>query len=625
LYVAKGFMQTVIAEPGNISFGTAVWPHGDDAPVTKIVTYRNLGDKPVTLNLSATLNGPGGSPAPAYALKLSATQVTVAAGGTATVQATSNTKHDGPDGLYSGRLTATAGDVSVTSAIGVEKEKESYNLTLKSIGPDGKPAPFDGVLSAMDRNLFQFLGDSSGTLELRLEKGEYLVQNSQYAEQPDGSLVSYGLLQPSVKLTKDTTVVFDARATKQVKVTVPQDGAEAALADVGFDRTSADGKYGLGYSGLSFGFGAIYTAQLGSALPPEQLTGHVASQWAKPDAYGSFDNSPYFVGQVDAFPGVYPTGFLRDVKPREQATLQQKINATSDRAHERVVSGRGPGMGGSWSVVLTYGAAPLATTVFVDGKPALWQTTVSEIVPSSDPNDPFPQTISRITSAEKEYRAAKTYRERFNAAAFTIAPAQAVRTGGDLFLAVYGVGDADGNGGFIATDSESSKLTQNGKLVAESPYFGYIEASGLPAAKTKYTLESTLTQSQSPFATRTDLRWTFSSAGSSEQTALPLLGIRYQPTVDDHNVAEREPVTVLPVVLDAQAGQRLPAIRKLTIQVSGDDGKTWRDAAVAPIGHGRYKAIFKTPAGKSVSLRSHLVDGAGNATDLTVIRSYGLG
>ena len=65
-------------------------------------------------------------------------------------------------------------------------------------------------------------------------------------------------------------------------------------------------------------------------------------------------------------------------------------------------------------------------------------------------------------------------------------------------------------------------------------------------------------------------------------------------------------------------------IRKLTVQVSGDGGKTWKNAAVAPIGHGRYKAIFQTPAGKSVSLRSHLVDGAGNVTDLTVIGSYAM-
>ncbi|GAA1145773.1 S8 family serine peptidase [Kribbella jejuensis] len=622
--VAKGIKQTVIAEPGDLSFGTAVWPHGDDTPVTKTLTYRNLGDKAVTLKLAANLNAPDGAPAPAGALRLSATTVTVPAGGTASVQATSNTKHDGADGLYSGRITATGGDVSVTSGIGVEKEKESYNLTLKAIGVDGKPTAFDGVLLGLSQNLFQFIGDGSETLKLRLLKGEYLVQNSQFVEKSDGSVASYGLVQPSIQLTKDTTVVFDARTAKPVKVTVPQVGAKAALADVGFDRASADGAYGLSYAGLSFGFDDIYSAQVGSAvLPPAQLTGHVASQWAQQDAEGSFDNSPYLVGQANSFPGVFPTGFMRAVKPTEQAAVAQAVNATSDHPLQRIVQGVAPGMSGGWAIVLMYGKAPLTTTLYADAKPARWQTEVDEVVPSTDPNNPFPETLSTLLSPSTAYRA-KPYRERFNAAAFTTAPGEAVRTGGDLYLSAYGHADADGNRGFIAADSQSSKLLHDGKVVAESPYFGYIEASGLPAAKTAYTLESTQTQSAGPSSTRMDLRWTFTSAATSTATRLPLLGIRFQPKVDDHNRAVRKPITVLPVVVDPQDGQQLPAIRKLTVQVSGDDGKTWHNAAAVPIGHGRYTAIFETPAGSSISVRSHLADGSGNQTDLTVVRAYQL-
>jgi hypothetical protein len=78
-------------------------------------------------------------------------------------------------------------------------------------------------------------------------------------------------------------------------------------------------------------------------------------------------------------------------------------------------------------------------------------------------------------------------------------------------------------------------------------------------------------------------------------------------------------------VVEAQPGQALPKIRKLTVQYSGDDGKTWRDAAVAPTGHGGYKAIFVTPKNaRGISLKAHLVDGAGNMTDLTVIAAYSM-
>jgi subtilisin family serine protease len=622
--VAKGIKQTVIAEPGNLSFGTAVWPHDDDSAVTKTLTYRNLGDQAVTLHLSAQLTGPDGAAAPADALKLSTTSVTVPAGGTATVQATSNTKHNGADGLYSGRITATGGDVSVTSAVGVEKEKESYNLTLKGIGPDGKPTPVNGVLSGIDRDLFQFVGDGSDTLTLRQEKGEYLVMDNLHIENPDGSLSSYDLVEPSVQLTKDTTVVFDARTAKPVDVTVPQGDARTALTDIGFDRSSADGIPRLSFAAVGDGFAGTHTAQVGDdVLPPEQFTGHVASQWAKPNGEW-FDNSPYIVGQLNTFPGEYPTGFVRAVAAKDLAAVEQTVNATSGRGIERVVTGLAPGIGGVWSAVLAYDKAPLTTTLYADGKPTSWQTEVDEVVPSTDPEIPFPETVSTLRSPSRSYRAGKSYQERFNAAAFTIAPDRAIRTGNDLVVTAYGVGDADGNGGFIATDAESSKLTHDGKVVAESPYFGYVEAPGLPAEKATYTLEATQTQSKSAYATQTDLRWTFSSGATADETKLPLLGIRYQPEVDDHNLTDRKPVTVLPVVVDPQAGARLPVIRTLTVQVSGDNGKTWSDATVVPTGHGGYKAIFKTPAGKTVSLRSHLVDGAGNVTELTVISSYAL-
>ncbi|MGW6278257.1 S8 family peptidase [Kribbella sp. NPDC055071] len=624
--VAKGIKQTVLAEPGNLSFGTAIWPHGDDTPVTKTLTYRNLGDHAVTLNLTGSLAGPDGAPAPAGAFQLSATSVTIPAGGTASVQATSNTNNAGPDGSYSGRVTATGGNTTVTSVVGVVKEAESYNLTLSAIGPDGKPTPIFGFLDKLDGTQSQFVGTGQDTVTYRLPKGEYMADITQFVEQPDGSFSTYEVVHPSIQLTKDATIVFDARTAKPVKVTVPQADAETALVDLGFDRRAADGSYGLSSGTLLENFAGVYTAMIGAALPPDQLTGHVTSQWAKRGADGTFDNSPYITGQVNSFPGVFPTGFIRAVKTKDQAVLRQSINAASNRQIERILWGSAPGMNGSWSIVLDYGKAPLAATVYADAKPATWQTENREIIPSTDPNDPFPQVVTLLTSPVKEYRGGATYRQRANAAAFTIAPDVAVRTGtGELIVSGYNLAGADGDRGFTATDAESSTLKRDGQVVAESPYFGFIVTDGLPAGKATYTLESSQTrQTYSAFSTRTDLRWTFSSAAASQDTNLPMLGVRYQPKVDRHNVAERKPVTVLPVVIDAAAGTT-PRIKKLEIQVSGDGGKTWHKAAVAPTGHGTYKAIFATPKGApTISLKSHVVDAAGNITDLTVIGAYPL-
>jgi subtilisin family serine protease len=624
--VAKGIKQSVVSEPGSLSFGTAVWPHNDDSPVTKTLTYRNLGDKPVTLALTTTLVGPDGNTAPAGALELSADSVTVPAGGTASVQATSNTNHSGPDGGYSGRVTATAGDSSVVSAIGVTKEKESYDLTVNAIGPDGKPAPVSGLVFGLQTDVFTFLDDASGTAKIRLQKGEYAVQGDQFVPKPGGETGDYySLVQPSVQLTKATTVVLDARTTKDIKVTVPQADAAVAVADVGYDRTAADGVRSLLSSTLLLDFNGVHTAQVGESLPPEQMTGHVSSQWAKRDADGSFAKSPYLYGVMDTTPGGFPTGLDRKVEAKDLAVVNQSYNATGARQVERAVFGTAPHSSGGWAVVLPYDA-PATAKLLVDDKPAAWSSEISEVVPSTDPEDPFPVTVTRLASPPKEYKAGRSYQQRLNSAAFSTSPAYAGRIENDLVIAAYSLADADGNTGATRTDTESSKLIRDGQVVAESPYFGSAEVTGLPADKATYTLESSLTrQTWSTFTTRMDFRWTFSSAATAKETLLPLIGVRYQPTVDSHNVAERRPVTVLPVVVDAQAGASLPGIRRLDLQVSGDDGKTWHQAGVVPTGKGTYKAIFATPAGaKSVSLKAHVVDAGGNVTDQTVIGAYPL-
>ena len=623
--VAKAIKQNVIAEPGSVSFGTAQWPHTDDTPVTKDVSFRNLGDQSVTLTLTAELTDPTGAPAPAGALKLSATTVTVPAGGTASVQATSNTNHSGPDGGYSGRIVATADGVNVVAPIGVDKEVESYTVTIKHVGLDGNPTGDSStLLFGLDSFRFDFLGDPSGTVQVRLPKGEYLFQGDQFVQRSGTEFFdSYSMLQPSLKLTGDTTLVMDARKAKKVTTTIPDQEAKTLLVDLGYDRSNAAGTNGLGSSLLAEDFSGVYSEHQGPALPADQLTGHLASFWAKPTADGSFRNLPLVYGLLSTKPGTFFTGFGRAVKDKDLGLVEQSINATSERAAERVVFSQAPGVGGSFTPVLEYDL-PTKAKLRLEAKPVSWQTEVSEVVPNPDPENPFPLTITQVRSQPQEYRAGKTYRERYNAAAFVPAPGDAVREGNNLFIGLYGSMDADGNGGFTATDTASTQLFRDGKVVYTSDEFGYAEAVDLPAEKGAFKLVTSYTRpSLSGFSTRTDLALTFSSAGAEEVATLPMRTVRYQPAVDDQNTVKRTPVTVLPVLLNTLPGAKLPAVKKLEVRVSGDDGKTWQKAAVVRVGQG-YQAIFATPKGKTVSLKAHLVDAGGNTTDQTTIAAYPL-
>lgn len=52
--LTRAIRQTVTAQPGSASvdLGVQQWPHTDDQPVTRALTYRNTGDSPVTLDLA---------------------------------------------------------------------------------------------------------------------------------------------------------------------------------------------------------------------------------------------------------------------------------------------------------------------------------------------------------------------------------------------------------------------------------------------------------------------------------------------------------------------------------------------------------------------------------------------
>ena len=50
--VARAITQQVTSDPVSVSFGRALWPHGDDTPITRTVTWRNGGPAPVTLDLT---------------------------------------------------------------------------------------------------------------------------------------------------------------------------------------------------------------------------------------------------------------------------------------------------------------------------------------------------------------------------------------------------------------------------------------------------------------------------------------------------------------------------------------------------------------------------------------------
>jgi hypothetical protein len=62
-------------------------------------------------------------------------------------------------------------------------------------------------------------------------------------------------------------------------------------------------------------------------------------------------------------------------------------------------------------------------------------------------------------------------------------------------------------------------------------------------------------------------------------------------------------------------------VKTLTVEVSTDDGRTWRNSPLVPSIDG-WKATATNPAGGAVSLRATAIDAEGNKVEQTIIRSY---
>jgi subtilisin family serine protease len=130
---------TVLAT-GTASFGEFDWPHGGDAPVDRTVTYTNLGDEPVTLQLSEATTDADDEAAPQGLFTFSVDQLTVPAHGTADATVTAHPDEGAAGERYSGTVVATAaGEQVAQTAIGLVKEEERYDLDISTVDRQGGP------------------------------------------------------------------------------------------------------------------------------------------------------------------------------------------------------------------------------------------------------------------------------------------------------------------------------------------------------------------------------------------------------------------------------------------------------------------------------------------------------
>jgi subtilisin family serine protease len=237
LDVPRALDATTVATPTTLNFGFFKWPNQNQPPVARKLSYRNTSTTPTTVDLAAALDH--GS-VPDGGLTLSTRELTIPAGGTAEATITVTPGKFGTGDL-SGVVTATArgsGQITrVPFSFGVEPE--SYELTLRSVGRDGAPAP--GVVELWKSgweaaSYIQVFGEQ----RIRLPKAEYSAVGFGYTA--DGPRITDLIVggDPEVVLDRDTTVTIDARASKDVSVRVPDQDAQVRGLLVTWSRRYSD-------------------------------------------------------------------------------------------------------------------------------------------------------------------------------------------------------------------------------------------------------------------------------------------------------------------------------------------------------------------------------------------------
>jgi hypothetical protein len=199
------------------------------------------------------------------------------------------------------------------------------------------------------------------------------------------------------------------------------------------------------------------------------------------------------------------------------------------------------------------------------------------------------------------------------------------RVGNELVLSVPMFGDGAGRPGRSVTDAERITLYRNGAKVGES---GLLDAVfEVPSAAADYRIEATAARG-APFSlsTRVDATWTFRSGPATGDTPvrLPLSTVRFDPSLDQENRAPAGRLFSVPVSVRPQPGSAAGRTRSLTVDVSYDDGVTWRKANVLAVGGTGVVLLQHPNRAGFVSLRAAATDRAGNTVRQTVIRAYAI-
>ncbi|MET8401619.1 S8 family serine peptidase [Streptomyces sp900116325] len=179
--VARAQEQLAYVVPAAVNLGAA--PFVDGAPYKTLTTEAAIHNDAATartFTLTSSITSSIGDPLPDGAVRLSTNEVTVPAGGAASVTITADPNVLTAETLYSGLVTAVATDstASVRVPVSFYVEPPLRTITVRGTATNGKPVLDDSFVLVLDENSSHMYEGvfRDGVATVRAKPGTYAIQ-----------------------------------------------------------------------------------------------------------------------------------------------------------------------------------------------------------------------------------------------------------------------------------------------------------------------------------------------------------------------------------------------------------------------------------------------------------------
>jgi hypothetical protein len=552
------------------------------------------------VNLAATLAEDGGTAAPASAVTVDATTLTLAAGESRTVAVTVT-----PDALgigrWTGTVTATTPAGATRTVLSLVKEPVRHTLSLAAVDRDGGAPTFTTTeITDVHTGATYYAHEVPGTL--RLPPGTYVVAGYVTTATPDQWETTLDA-HTDVRLDRDRTVTFDARGGVPYRLSVEAADAVPIVTNIGYGVTSPAGEL-------------VQTSSYSLLLPrPQDLLYAVPTRRART---GRLDFAAAAFLQPDVQFPAYVYSLAEPTRGRIPGNITHRYRDADLARVERTFRGHGAGgVGRSFSVPEVPGSPGGLGQDFRHGtrrvdlmSPGVpWGMITFAFVQPDD--DAFERARATWVSSVRTYRRgriAETFVDQVSGPALPRDGSGPARSGDRVGGLVVPWTDPDGDAAWLGLGSDVEwSLSTGGRTVGRGDDAEVLAA--VPAGRHDYRLEVTGRREAADglaLSTAVAGRWTFPSAtvAGTDPEPLPLLSLDAALPLDVANSAPRGEALTFAVTGRMPAGLRSRRVTSLSVETSADGGRTWLPATVTRTGAAAFtvRTVPASEAGK-VSLR----------------------